>query len=99
MNTAADLLDALLVEEETALRRGDAEAVLSCAHEKGALINRLMSEPPDTERLTALVEKNRRNGQLARAGLSLLNQVLGGGVGYGADAKQLQSGHFLDESA
>ena len=96
--SAAGQLAALLVKEEAALRRGDAEAVLLFAAEKNGLILALRTDPPADEVLSELIEKNRANGMLARSGLALLNQVLGNTSTYGQDA-QSKSGQILSESA
>lgn len=96
--SAADKLTALLVEEEAALRRGDAEAVLLFAKHKEELVRSLSEDPPAEAVLSALLEKNRANGLLARSGLALLNQVLGNPSTYGADPTD-RSGRFLSESA
>ena len=96
--SAADQLAALLVEEEAALRRGDAEAVFLLAAEKEALVVALRDDPPTEDVLRELIEKNRSNGMLARSGLALLNQVLGNSSSYGQEG-QSRSGQILSESA
>ena len=90
--SAADKLTALLVEEEAALRRGDAEAVLLFAKRKRAV--RSLSEDPPAEAVLALLENNR----LCWRRLGALNQVLGNPSTYGADPTD-RSGRFLSESA
>ncbi len=96
--SAAGQLAALLVKEEAALRRGDAEAVFLLAGEKEALIIALRDDPPSEDVLSELIAKNRTNGMLARSGLALLNQVLGNPSSYGQDG-QSRSGQILSESA
>ena len=96
--SAAGQLSALLVKEEAALRRGDAEAVFLLAGEKEALVVALLADPPPEDLLSELIEKNRANGMLARSGLALLNQVLGNPSSYGQDG-QSRSGQILSESA
>ncbi len=93
----ADRLAALLVEEATALRHGDAEAVLFLAKEKEDLLVAIKEDPPPAERLRELLASNRDNGLLARSGLALLNQVLGAETGYGPE-RQRAPGKFLSES-
>jgi hypothetical protein len=93
----ADRLAALLVEEEVALRHGDAEAVLFLAQQKNELLSSLMEDPPAPERITELLEKNRCNGMLARSGLALLNQVLGSPSAYGSE-RSSRAGSILSES-
>ena len=94
----ADQLAALLVKEEAALRRGDAEAVFLLASEKEDLVIALSDDPPLEDVLRELIEKNRANGMLARSGLALLNQVLGNSSSYGQGG-QSRSGQILSESA
>ena len=96
--SAADLLAALLVKEEAALRRGDAEAVFLLAEEKEGLVIALQDDPPAADVLSDLIEKNRTNGMLARSGLALLNQVLGNSNAYGQETHST-SGQILSESA
>ena len=96
---AADRLQDLLSEEQTALRHGDAEAVFALAQEKEELVDQLRQDPPSSERLEALLTDNRRNGLLARSGLSLLNQVLGTVPSYGPEPPKTAAGQFLNESA
>lgn len=96
--SAAGQLAALLVKEEAALRRGDAEAVFLLAEEKEDLVIALRDDPPAEDVLSDLIEKNRTNGMLARSGLALLNQVLGNSSAYGQEA-QSKSGQILSESA
>jgi hypothetical protein len=93
----ADRLAALLVEEATALRHGDAEAVLFLAQQKNELMSALMDDPPPPERIEKLLEMNRNNGMLARSGLALLNQVLGSPSAYGSD-RISRAGSILSES-
>ena len=94
----ADQLAALLVEEEAALRRGDAEAVLLFADQKNVLMDALKDHPPSEAQLEELIQKNRANGLLARSGLSLLNQVLGASTSYGQEGMS-RAGQILSESA
>ena len=96
--SAAGQLAALLVKEEAALRRGDAEAVFLLAAEKEALVVALRDDPPTEDILRTLIEKNRSNGMLARSGLALLNQVLGNSNSYGQEGLS-RSGQILSESA
>ena len=96
--SAAGQLAALLVKEEAALRRGDAEAVFLLAAEKEELVDALRQDPPLEGVLNELIEKNRANGILARSGLALLNQVLGNSSSYGQEG-QSRSGQILSESA
>ena len=93
----ADRMAALLVEEATALRHGDAEAVLFLAKQKNELMSSLLEDPPPAERIEELLEMNRDNRMLARAGLALLNQVLGSSSAYGGERKT-QTGSILRES-
>ena len=93
----ADRMAALLVEEATALRHGDAEAVLFLAKQKNELMSLLLEDPPPVERIEELLEMNRDNRMLARAGLALLNQVLGSSSAYGG-ARKTQTGSILRES-
>ena len=89
--SAADKLTALLVEEEAALRRGDAGGA-SFAKRKEELVRSLSEDPPEEAVLSALLEKDRANGLLARR-QALLNQVLGNPSTYGADPTD-RSGRF-----
>jgi len=93
----ADRMAALLVEEATALRRGDAEAVLFLSQQKNELMSLLIDDPPSAERIEELLEMNRDNRMLARSGLALLNQVLGSPSAYGGERKA-QTGSILRES-
>ena len=93
----ADRLAALLVEEATALRHGDAEAVLFLAQQKNDLMSALMDDPPRPEQIEKLLEMNRNNGMLARSGLALLNQVLGSPTAYGGE-RLSRAGSILSES-
>ena len=95
--SAADQLAALLVREEAALRRGDAEAVLLFSDQKNELMESLKDHPPSEEQLVELVQKNRANGLLARSGLALLNQVLGANTSYGQEGVS-RAGQILSES-
>jgi flagellar biosynthesis/type III secretory pathway chaperone len=94
---SADQLATLLADEEVALRDGDAQALLSLAQHKEVLLKALQSDPPAKEVLLELLQTNRRNGLLARSGLSLLNQVLGATSGSGI-VKARPSGQFLCET-
>ena len=94
----ADQLAALLVEEEAALRRGDAEAVLLFADQKISLMEALKEQQPSQQQLVELIRKNRSNGLLARSGLALLNQVLGASSSYGQEGVS-RAGQILRESA
>jgi hypothetical protein len=94
----ADQLAALLVKEEAALRRGDAEAVFLFADQKIELMGALKEHPPSEIQLHQLIQKNRSNGLLARSGLALLNQVLGASSSYGQEGVS-RAGQILRESA
>ena len=93
----ADRMATLLVEEATALRRGDAEAVLFLSQQKNQLIPLLLDDPPPAECIEKLLEMNRDNRMLARSGLALLNKVLGSPSAYGGE-RRAQPGSILRES-
>jgi hypothetical protein len=82
--TWADAFAALLERERCALEAGDHPAVAACAAEKEQLLGAHDGASIEATQASDLVQRNRRNGQLARNGLRLVRQVLGTeAVGYG----------------